>query len=73
MVYLFENLLCGHEFILPFSSSVEYDKYFPQIESKIVVGLGGVSIVLLAVSSSLGIYGFIGVEATLFVIEVGIE
>lgn len=40
------------------------------IESKITVGLGGVVIVLLAVASSLGIYGYIGVEATLFVIEV---
>ncbi|XP_018008348.1 NPC intracellular cholesterol transporter 1 [Hyalella azteca] len=40
------------------------------IESKLMVGLGGVIIVLLAVSSSLGFYGYCGVEATLFVIEV---
>ncbi|KAA0192804.1 hypothetical protein HAZT_HAZT010864 [Hyalella azteca] len=36
------------------------------IESKLMVGLGGVIIVLLAVSSSLGFYGYCGVEATLF-------
>ncbi|KAF2364310.1 Niemann-Pick C type protein, partial [Trinorchestia longiramus] len=40
------------------------------IESKLMVGLGGVVIVLMAVGSSLGFYGYCGVEATLFVIEV---
>lgn len=40
------------------------------IESKIMVGLGGVLIVLVSVAGSLGFYGFVGVEATLFVIEV---
>lgn len=44
----------------------------PQIESKISLALGGVTIVMLSVAASLGFYGYVGVPATLFVIEVSI-
>lgn len=40
------------------------------IESKIMLALGGVTIVMLSVFASLGFYGFVGVPATLFVMEV---
>ncbi|KAI4456062.1 npc intracellular cholesterol transporter 1 [Holotrichia oblita] len=40
------------------------------IDSKITLGLGGVFIVLASVISSVGIFGFIGVPATLIIIEV---
>ncbi|XP_045596555.1 NPC intracellular cholesterol transporter 1 isoform X1 [Procambarus clarkii] len=40
------------------------------VDSKITLGLGGVVIVLISVSSSIGIYGYIGVPATLIIIEV---
>ena len=40
------------------------------IDSKITLGLGGVTIVLASVISSIGIFGFIGVPATLIIIEV---
>lgn len=41
-----------------------------KVDSKIVLGLGGVLIVLLAVFSSLGLYGYFGVSTTLIIIEV---
>lgn len=40
------------------------------VDSKITLGLGGVLIVLVSVSSSVGIYGYIGIPATLIIIEV---
>ncbi|KAK7086013.1 NPC intracellular cholesterol transporter 1 [Halocaridina rubra] len=40
------------------------------IDSKITLGLGGVVIVLVSVSASVGIYGYAGVEATLIIFEV---
>ncbi|XP_022916873.2 NPC intracellular cholesterol transporter 1 isoform X2 [Onthophagus taurus] len=40
------------------------------IDSKITLGLGGVFIVLASVISSVGIFGFIGVPATLIIVEV---
>lgn len=40
------------------------------IDSKITLGLGGVVIVLASVVSSVGLFGFIGVPATLIIIEV---
>ncbi|XP_063873774.1 NPC intracellular cholesterol transporter 1-like isoform X1 [Scylla paramamosain] len=40
------------------------------IESKIFLALGGVTLVLLSIGASLGFYGYVGVPATLFVIEV---
>ncbi|KAK8738118.1 hypothetical protein OTU49_004053 [Cherax quadricarinatus] len=40
------------------------------IESKMTLALGGVILVLLSVVASLGFYGYVGVPATLFVIEV---
>ncbi|KAK3857102.1 hypothetical protein Pcinc_036625 [Petrolisthes cinctipes] len=40
------------------------------IESKIMLALGGVTIVMLSVVASLGFYGYVGVPATLIVIEV---
>lgn len=40
------------------------------MDSKITLGIGGVCIVLLSVASSIGFYGFIGVPATLIIIEV---
>ncbi|EFN66499.1 Niemann-Pick C1 protein [Camponotus floridanus] len=39
-------------------------------DSKITLGLGGVLIVLLSVICSVGLFGFIGVPATLIIIEV---
>lgn len=40
------------------------------IDSKITLGLGGVVIVLASVVSSVGMFGFIGVPATLIIVEV---
>lgn len=40
------------------------------IDSKITLGLGGVIIVLASVVSSIGLFGFIGVPATLIIVEV---
>ncbi|XP_050509784.1 NPC intracellular cholesterol transporter 1 isoform X4 [Diabrotica virgifera virgifera] len=40
------------------------------VDSKITLGLGGVFIVLASVVSSVGIFGYIGVPATLIIIEV---
>ena len=40
------------------------------IESKITLGLFGVMIVLLSVFASMGIFGFIGVPATLIIFEI---
>ncbi|KAF5295230.1 hypothetical protein FQR65_LT10514 [Abscondita terminalis] len=40
------------------------------IDSKITLGLGGVTIVLASVVSSVGLFGFIGIPATLIIIEV---
>ncbi|XP_043267009.1 NPC intracellular cholesterol transporter 1 isoform X2 [Venturia canescens] len=40
------------------------------IDSKITLGLGGVLIVLTSVICSVGIFGFIGIPATLIIIEV---
>lgn len=40
------------------------------IDSKITLGLGGVLIVLASVISSVGLFGFVGVSATLIIIEV---
>lgn len=36
-----------------------------------MLALGGVTIVMLSVLASLGFYGYVGVPATLIVIEVG--
>ena len=40
------------------------------IESKITLGLGGVMIVLISVAASIGIFGFVGVPATLIIFEI---
>lgn len=40
------------------------------IDSKITLGIGGVVIVLASVVSSIGIFGFIGISATLIIVEV---
>ncbi|XP_071519627.1 NPC intracellular cholesterol transporter 1-like [Panulirus ornatus] len=40
------------------------------VDSKITLGLGGVLIVLVSVSSSVGFYGYVGIPATLIIIEV---
>ena len=41
-----------------------------QIDSKITLGLGGVLIVLASVVCSVGLFGYVGVPATLIIIEV---
>lgn len=43
------------------------------VDSKITLGLGGVLIVLISVSSSIGVYGYAGVPATLIIIEVSLS
>lgn len=43
-----------------------------QIDSKVTLGLGGVFIVLASVACSVGLFGFVGVPATLIIIEVGV-
>ena len=48
----------------------EIMRFHFQIDSKLIVGLGGVLIVLCSVSSSLGIFSYAGVPATLIIIEV---
>lgn len=40
------------------------------IDSKITLGIGGVVIVLASVISSVGLFGFVGVPATLIIVEV---
>lgn len=40
------------------------------IESKVTLGIGGVVIVLLSVGASVGLFGFIGVPATLIIFEI---
>ncbi|KAF7992769.1 hypothetical protein HCN44_005113 [Aphidius gifuensis] len=40
------------------------------IESKFTLGLGGVLIVLASVASSVGIFGYVGISATLIILEV---
>ena len=40
------------------------------ISFQITLGLGGVMIVLLSVAASIGIFGFIGVSATLIIFEI---
>lgn len=40
------------------------------IDSKITLGIGGVVIVLSSVASSIGMFGFIGIPATLIIVEV---
>ncbi|XP_050298712.1 NPC intracellular cholesterol transporter 1 isoform X2 [Anthonomus grandis grandis] len=40
------------------------------IDSKVTLGLGGVTIVLASVISSVGLFGFLGTPATLIIIEV---
>ncbi|CAB3365569.1 Hypothetical predicted protein [Cloeon dipterum] len=40
------------------------------VDSKVTLGLGGVIIVLASVACSVGIFGYIGVSATLIIIEV---
>ncbi|XP_050677149.1 NPC intracellular cholesterol transporter 1 isoform X3 [Leptidea sinapis] len=40
------------------------------IDSKVTLGLGGVLIVLASVACSIGIFGFVGVPATLIIVEV---
>ncbi|XP_025834125.1 NPC intracellular cholesterol transporter 1 isoform X2 [Agrilus planipennis] len=40
------------------------------IDSKVTLGLGGVFIVLASVISSVGLFGFVGIPATLIIIEV---
>jgi Niemann-Pick C1 protein len=39
----------------------------------VTLGLGGVLIVLASVVCSVGLFGFIGVPATLIIIEVSVE
>lgn len=41
-----------------------------QIDSKVTLGLSGVSIVLLSVAASVGFYSFCGIPMTLIIIEV---
>ncbi len=41
-----------------------------QIDSQIALGIAGVSIVLASVAASVGLFGYLGVPATLIVIEV---
>lgn len=41
-----------------------------QVDAKITLGLAGVLIVLLSVSSSLGLFSYCGIAATLIIIEV---
>ncbi|TRY76439.1 hypothetical protein TCAL_00054 [Tigriopus californicus] len=40
------------------------------VESKVTLGIGGVLIVLLSVGASVGIFGFLGVSATLIIFEI---
>ena len=40
------------------------------MDSKITLGLGGIVIVLASVASSIGFFGFVGVSATLIIMEV---
>lgn len=53
-----------------FFGQQQFSIYFLQIESKITLGLGGVTIVLVSVAASIGIFAFLRVPATLIIIEV---
>ena len=41
-----------------------------QVDSKIILGVAGITIVMLSVTSSLGVFSYLGVPATLIIIEV---
>lgn len=50
---------------------LEFERYKRLlIDSKITLGIGGVVIVLASVVSSVGMFGFIGIPATLIIVEV---
>ena len=42
----------------------------PAMKYSVTLGLGGVLIVLLSVGASVGIFGFVGVKATLIIFEI---
>ena len=44
--------------------------YRPQVESKVTLGLAGIMIVLLSVAASVGVFGYVGVAATLIIFEI---
>ena len=44
--------------------------HLPQIDSKIVLGLSGVLVVIVSVTTSIGLYSFMGVPLSLIIIEV---
>ena len=60
--------------IASFSHSVVYNlSLLPppsQIDSKIVLGLSGVLVVIVSVTTSIGLYSFMGVPLSLIIIEV---
>jgi Niemann-Pick C1 protein len=49
---------------------IEYWYILLQLDSKIVLGLCGVVIVLASVASSVGFFSYLGIPATLIIIEV---
>lgn len=50
---------------------IDFERYHRiMIDSKITLGVGGVVIVLASVVSSVGMFGFIGISATLIIVEV---
>jgi hypothetical protein len=49
------------------------DVLLSQIDSKVTLGFGGVVIVLASVVCSVGFFGFVGVPATLIIIEVSVD
>lgn len=50
---------------------IDFERYHRiLIDSKITLGVGGVVIVLASVISSVGMFGFIGIPATLIIVEV---
>lgn len=49
------------------NESFEFDF---QTESRIVLSIGGITIVIASVGCSLGIFGYVGVPTTLLTIEV---
>lgn len=62
IMFVYIALALGH---------IDFERYHRiMIDSKITLGVGGVVIVLASVVSSVGMFGFIGISATLIIVEV---
>lgn len=69
--YSFPSLVLNPEQVLCLSKESKAQSHvLLQVDSKVSLGISGIVIVLSSVSSSLGIFSYVGVPLTLIVIEV---